>query len=388
MISKRISYIYNSNKSCFDFYEICITQQIIDDKDTLDSILFDCQCALLLIDITDKESLEIIKKLMMTIDLEEYPFLKIIVVENKIDMEKQRELDGEAIDTFMKEKKIQDKVQLSIKEGTGFNELITKMNTYTSNTENDIPINYISQDINETNSSLDFDKNITLILIGDSNVGKTCFFTRFNKNQFEENFLSTIGMDKYIKYYKYRAEQIRITLWDTAGQDRFKSLPKKYYQNADGVFLFYDVSSKESFNDVSIWMNEINDNTKFEEKEIDNNENLDNTEKKEKKKQNKIIVYLIGNKIDKLKRAISKEDAEDKATFYGIKYFEMSCKLNINISEISARMINDCFLKLEENKNDVEQQIIKSGSFVLKKVKKNKHHQKSKRCCAGVGEEN
>ena len=61
MISKRISYIYNSNKSCFDFYEICITQQIIDDKDTLDSILFDCQCALLLIDITEKESLEIIK---------------------------------------------------------------------------------------------------------------------------------------------------------------------------------------------------------------------------------------------------------------------------------------------------------------------------------------
>ena len=323
----------------------------------------------------------------MTIDLEEYPFLKIIVVENKIDMEKQRELDGEAIDTFMKEKKIQDKVQLSIKEGTGFNELITKMNTYTSNTENDIPINYISQDINETNSSLDFDKNITLILIGDSNVGKTCFFTRFNKNQFEENFLSTIGMDKYIKYYKYRAEQIRITLWDTAGQDRFKSLPKKYYQNADGVFLFYDVSSKESFNDVSIWMNEINDNTKFEEKEIDNNENLDNTEKKEKKKQNKIIVYLIGNKIDKLKRAISKEDAEDKATFYGIKYFEMSCKLNINISEISARMINDCFLKLEENKNDVEQEIIKSGSFTLKKLKKNKEHQKNKRCCVGLGDD-
>ena len=387
MITKRISYIYNSNKSSFDFYEICITQQLIDDTDTLDSILFDCQCALLLIDITDKESLDIIKKLMETIDLEEYPFLKIIVVENKIDLEKQRELDSETIDTFMKEKNIKDKVQLSIKEGTGFNELIAKMNTYTSNTENDIPINYISQDINETNTSLDFYKNITLILIGSSNVGKTCFFTRFNKNQFEVNFLSTIGMDKYIKYYKYKDEQIRITLWDTAGQDRFKSLPKKYYQNADGVFLFYDVSSKESFNDVAVWMNEINDNTKFEEKEINNNENLENSEEKQKKKNNKIIVYLIGNKIDKLKRVVSKEDAEDKAAFYGIKYYEMSCKLNINVSETSARMINDCFLKLEENKNDVEQEMIKSGSFTLKKLKKNKEHQKNKRCCVGLGDD-
>ena len=291
MITKRISYIYNSNKCSFDFYEICITQEVIDDTDTLDSILFDCQCVLLLIDITDKESLNIVKQLMEKIDLEEYSLLKIIVVENKIDLEKQRELYSEAIDTFMKEKNIQDKVQLSIKEGTGFKELIVKMNTFTSNPENDIPINYISQDINETNTSLDLDKNITLILIGDSNVGKTCFFTRFNKNQFEETFLSTIGMDKFIKYYKYKDETIRITVWDTAGQDRFKSLPKKYYQNADGIFLFYDVSNKESFNDVTVWMNEINDNTKFEEIEVDDNKDIEiNSKKKKKAQQNNSLL--------------------------------------------------------------------------------------------------
>ena len=385
IITKGITYTYNSKKLNIDFYEICVTQQIIDDKETLESFLFDCQCALLLIDITDKESLDFIKKLMENIDLEEYSYLKIILVEKKIDIEKLRELDNETINTFMKEKNIQDKVQLSIKEGTGLEELIEKMNTYTSSPENDIPINYISQDINETNTYLDLDKDITLILIGDSNVGKTCFFTRFNKNQFEENFLSTIGMDKYIKYYKYKKEQIRIILWDTAGQDRFKSLPKKYYQNADGIFLLFDVSSKESFNDVSIWMNEINDNTKFEE-QIEIDANLENSENNEKKKH-KITVYLIGNKIDKLKRAVSKEDAEEKAQFYGIKYYEMSCKLNLNVSEISARMINDCFLKLEENKNDEEEQLKKIGSFTLKKVRKKQEHHKIKACCLGVGED-
>ena len=385
IITKGITYTYNSKKLNIDFYEICVTQQIIDDKETLESFLFDCQCALLLIDITDKESLDFIKKLMENIDLEEYSYLKIILVEKKIDIEKLRELDNETINTFMKEKNIQDKVQLSIKEGTGLDQLIEKMNTYTSSPENDIPINYISQDINETNTYLDLDKDITLILIGDSNVGKTCYFTRFNRNQFQETFLSTIGMDKYIKYYKYKKEQIRIILWDTAGQDRFKSLPKKYYQNADGIFLLFDVSSKESFNDVSIWMNEINDNTKFEE-QIEIDANLENSENNEKKKH-KITVYLIGNKIDKLKRAVSKEDAEEKAQFYGIKYYEMSCKLNLNVSEISARMINDCFLKLEENKNDEEEQLKKIGSFTLKKVRKKQEHHKIKACCLGVGED-
>ena len=105
-----------------------------------------------------------------------------------------------------------------------------------------------------------------------------------------------------------------------------------------------------------------------------------------KKKHNKLIVYLIGNKIDKLKRGISKEEAEEKAQFYGIKYFEMSCKLNLNVSETSARMINECFLKLEENKNDEEQELIKNGSFTLKKLKKNKEH-KNKGCCLGTREE-
>ena len=388
MITKRISTDFNSNKINFDFYEICITDQLSEDKDTLDSFLFDCQCILLLIDITDKESLNIMSKFLENIDLSIYSVLKIILIENKIDLDKKREIDNETITNFMNEKHIEDKIQLSIKEGTGFDELINKMNTYTNKTNNDIPINYISQDININNPNINLEKNITLILIGDSNVGKTCFFTRFNRNQFQETFLSTIGMDKYVKYYKYKDEQVRITLWDTAGQDRYKSLPKKYYQNADGIFLFYDVSSKESFNDVSVWMNEINDNTKFEEKEefenIENYENENIKKKKKPKKENKVIVYLIGNKIDKLNRCVSKEDAEEKAEFYGIKYFEMSCKLNMNIGEITTRMVNDCYLKIEENKDNEEDVIIKRGSFSLKK-KKNIH--KNKGCCGGTSEE-
>ena len=376
MITKRLSIDYTT-KLNFDFFEICISDKLLEDIDTLDSFLFDCQCALLLIDITDKESFNKIKQLKENIDFNEYSYLKIILVENKKDKENEREIDEEEIDAFMKENNIEDKIQLSIKEGTGFEELIEKMNSYTSNKENDIPINYISQDISEVpQTSINVEKTITLILIGDTNVGKTCFFTRFNKNQFPESFLSTIGMDKYIKFYKYKDELYKIIIWDTAGQDRFKSLPKKYYQNADGIFIFFDVSNKESFNDVSIWMNEINDNTKFEESE----------EKKVENGENKILVYLIGNKIDKLDRKVSKEEAEEKATFYGIKYFEISCKLNMNIAEISSRMVNDCVDKYEERKEE-KAEVNTSESFTLRHIKKGKINNKNRGCCGAGSEE-
>ena len=379
MITKRLSVEYKT-KLNFDFFEICISDKLLDDTDTLDSFLFDCQCALLLIDITDKESFNQIKKLKESIDFSEYSYLKLILVENKIDIENQKEIEEEDINTFMKENNIDDKIHLSIKEGTGFEQLVEKMNSFTSNKENDIPINYIAQDCSEiSRSNLNAEKTITLILIGDTNVGKTCFFTRFNKNIFPDSFLSTIGMDKYIKFFKYKDEQYKIIIWDTAGQDRFKSLPKKYYQNADGILIFFDVSSKESFNDVALWMNEINNNTGFGDLE----------EKKAEKVDNKILVYLIGNKIDLLNRKVSKEEAEEKATFYGIKYFEISCKLNMNLAELSSRMVNDCVDKYEERKEEKESVNI-SESFTLRHGKKGKINNKNKEdkgCCGGVNEE-
>jgi len=366
MTTARLSREY-STKMNFDFFEICITDEILEDSDLLDSFLFDCQCALFIIDITDKESFNKIEKLVGNIEFSEYSYLKIIILENKIDKESDRQINSEEIYSFMKENNIEDRMKISLKDGTGFEELVEKMNSFTNNKENDIPINFISQDNSQrTDVNLDLEKTITLILIGDSNVGKTCFFTRFNKNEFKDSFLSTIGTDKYIKFHKYKDEEYKIIIWDTAGQDRYKSLPKKYYKNADGIFLLFDVSNKESFNDVSVWMNEINNSTKFEE-----GENKDNND-------NKIIVYLIGNKIDKLKRCVSKEEAEEKASFYGIKYFETSCKLNMNVSEISARMINECILNFEERKKEKEEE--KLNSFTLEKQKK-KEPRKNKGCC-------
>ena len=374
MTSKRISSGYfDSNQINYDFFEICVTDKLIEDNDTIDSLLFDCQCALLLIDITDKESFENIKQLSEEIDFSNYPYLKVILLENKIDMETKREIDSEEINNFITEKQIQDKIQISIKEGNGIEELVEKINKYTSNEANDIPINYISQDkTGNTNINKNTEINLSFILIGNSNVGKTCYFTRFQSNQFQEHFLSTIGTDKNVKYCKYKDKECKITLWDTAGQDRYKSLTKKYYQNANGVFLFYDVTEKESFNDISVWIDDINDNVGREQ---NNNEN----------EKNKITIYLIGNKVDKQKRVITKEEAEEKASFYGIKYYEISCKINLNIAEIITRMIDDCISKIEAKieKQKGEEKNINNGSFSIDYHNNNSKlkQKKKKNCC-------
>jgi 50S ribosomal subunit-associated GTPase HflX len=126
----------------------------------------------------------------------------------------------------------------------------------------------------------------------------------------------------------------------------------------------FDVNNKESFNDVSIWMNEINDNTNV------------NSEGK------KISLFLIGNKIDLLERRINKDDGNDKASFYGMKYFEISCKLNINITEISARIIEECYTEIEkQNGQQKVQQMNDSNNFKLNKSTQKKDKKKKKKFC-------
>ena len=373
IVTKRISNNHFSTTLNCDLFEVLITDKLLDDRETIDSFLFDCQCALFLIDITDKESFTKVKDLFSIIDFSRYTYLKSILVENKLDIESKREIDKETINQFIKDNNIEENIQISIKDGLGLEQLFEKMKKYIDNEENDLPINYVAQDKNDKLTEIkDLKKNLTFILIGDSNVGKTCFFTRFNKNIFHENFLSTIGMDKFTKYYKYRNEEFKITLWDTAGQDKFKSIPKKYYQNANGIFLLFDVNNKESFNDVGVWMKEINDKCQYD---VNESKNKDTNERKKP-----IVIFLIGNKIDKFERVISKEEAEDKASFYGINYYEISCKSNMNIVEISSRMINECILKLYGD-TDSSTNRLESKSFTIENFVKKKDGDKAKGTC-------
>lgn len=182
-------------------------------------------------------------------------------------------------------------------------------------------------------------KSITCILLGDSLSGKSSFLMRFFKNKFSDSFMTTIGMDKEIKVIKINKQIYHFNLWDTAGEERYRSLPINYFHKADGIFLLFDTNNSTSLENIEIWVDDIIDKCK-------ENKNLK--------------IYLIGNKID-LERKVLKEDAIKLAKKLNIKYFESSNKLNLNIYEIVSHMIMECYENTHSGNNEViEQKLFKA----------------------------
>jgi len=313
-------------------YEVCIDSTFNENKETIETYLFECQCALFLVDITKEDSFNLVKSLIANINTSKFPYLKMILVLNKIDLGSTRAVQDADIKEFLGSHSNLDHLDISLKSADNLKELLKKINAAVNESKNEIPINIVSETLERKNNLINGQGALSFILIGDSTVGKTCFLNRYFKNQFSETFLSTIGIDKEIKHVKVGNDNYKITLWDTAGQDRFKCLPKKYYQNADGVLLLFDVTNEDTFNNVTNWMNDVKDNS---------NKNVSN----EGGKDSDIALFLIGNKIDLPNRVISREQAETQAKSLGMKYFEVSCKINMNIPEVMARMVMECHMK-------------------------------------------
>ena len=334
-------------------YEIRIDEEFLKNPSLIETFLFECQCALFLLDITNQDNFNLIKQLNNLIQQPKFPYLKRILVSNKLDLESTRQVSSFEVKEYLDANSNIDGQEISIKNGDNIKELLKKINTAVNESKNELPSNIVSEAIDKRSGLMNGQGALSFILIGDSTVGKTCFLTRYFKNQFNETFLSTIGIDKEIKHVKVKNDSYKMTLWDTAGQERFKCLPKKYYQNADGVLLLFDVTNEDTFNNVTNWMKDVKENS-----------NKDG-------KQSEIALYLIGNKIDKPDRVISKETAETQAKSLGMKYFEVSCKINMNIPEVMARMIMECHMRT----NHIE------GSFPIEPIKPSQDKRRNGGCC-------
>ncbi len=136
-------------------------------------------------------------------------------------------------------------------------------------------------------------------------------------------------MDCEKKIIKIKDKIYKLIIWDTAGQERFKAIPKKYYQNVDGILLLFDLSERNSFDNISNWMKSINENTKSRF----TNQNND------------LTITLIWNKIY-LERKVSHEEINKLIQSLNINYFEISCKLNINVNDSIAYNIFECIKKI------------------------------------------
>ena len=156
-----------------------------------------------------------------------------------------------------------------------------------------------------------YDERIRIMLLGDSNVGKTSILKRYCKNQFSESYISSVGIDFETKYIKVDEKTINLQIWDTAGQERYKVISKNYYNKSDGFIIVYDITNKSSFDSIVNWVEDI--------KELASNDNKN---------------IILGNKCDlESERKINKEEGDNLAKKYNCQFFEVSAQNGKNIDK-------------------------------------------------------
>jgi Ras-related protein Rab-8A len=153
-----------------------------------------------------------------------------------------------------------------------------------------------------------YDTVLKFLVIGDTGVGKTCVLLRYCEDTFTNVHLTTIGIDFKLKTTEIDGKKVKLQIWDTAGQERFKTITQNYYKGAMGIVLCYSVIERESFENISNWMKQINDHA-------DSN----------------VCKLLIGNKSDMEDRRVAYEEGQRLAQQYGITFFETSAKDGKNI---------------------------------------------------------
>ncbi len=168
-----------------------------------------------------------------------------------------------------------------------------------------------------------YDQKIKIMILGETLVGKTAIITRYTKKIFAENYLTTVGIDFQNKQLNINGKKINVEIWDTAGQERFRNIAKTYFQSSDGFLLVYDITSKDSFNKLNDWYDQI---------------------KLSAPENSKCII--AGNKSDlEEKRQVKKEEGEKFASDNNLKFYETSAKddknINIVFELLSNEIVND-----------------------------------------------
>ena len=148
------------------------------------------------------------------------------------------------------------------------------------------------------------------IIIGDSGVGKSCILMQFTQNEFDVNKENTVGVEFGNKIIEVDGQPTKLQIWDTAGQEQFKSITRSYYRAVAGALLVYDVTNEQSFLNVKNWLEEARANANPE-----------------------LVILLCGNKVDmEDKRVIPAERGRKLAELNGILFMETSAMKNISIT--------------------------------------------------------
>ena len=204
-------------------------------------------------------------------------------------------------------------------------------------------------------------ENYKIILLGETNAGKTTLYNKFIYNKDKFNYLSSITVDNETQTLDYKNKKYLITLYDTAGQERFRSITKSYYKMADGFLLMFDITDEKSLLAVKDWIEDI-------------------------KSHNSSNIFLIlGNK-DDLDNKISDDVINETLGDYKHLLLKTSAIKNINVKESIEKLID--MIEDESNSSNLkENQLRKSNSFHIKKNNNNTNNNinnksnLNKKCC-------
>ena len=190
-----------------------------------------------------------------------------------------------------------------------------------------------------------------VLILGDSSVGKTCFLLKYTDKVFNEVYMSTIGLDYRLKTLTLKnGKKVKLQIWDTAGQDRFRTITNNYYEGAHGIILIYDITNTETYDNVENWISQI----------------------KEEASPN-VVIYLVGNKVDmEDKRKVTTEEGQKVADENNLPFIETSAKSDINV--------NETFDNLVEKMDSVFSNLEKKDSVSISGNNLNKDNNK-KKCC-------
>ncbi|XP_049852068.1 ras-related protein rab-11.1-like [Schistocerca gregaria] len=166
-----------------------------------------------------------------------------------------------------------------------------------------------------------YDYLFKIVLVGDSGVGKSNLLSRFTKGEFYEDTKSTIGVEFAVKSLKIESKVIKAQIWDTAGQERYRAITSAYYRSAVGAMLVYDISKKETFDNIERWLTELRQHT-------DSN----------------VTLMLVGNKLDlKHLREVNEDRAKSYAEENGLHLVETSAKDNMAVEYAFQKLVTEIY---------------------------------------------
>ena len=188
-----------------------------------------------------------------------------------------------------------------------------------------------------------------LIFLGDQGTGKSSILNRFVDDKFDTNYQATIGLDFQSKNVKIDNQDIHLLLYDTAGQEKFRSLIPMYTRDANIIILVYDITRKESFTHIPDWVKDLT-NVKLDE----------------------VIFGLVGNKIDlEDQRQVTKEEGEKYAQDNNIIFQEVSAKTGDNFSDLFYKKIfEQIIIKFRPGGQTAEQEVQDIGKIKIEEPMK------------------